>query len=127
MSIFGIAKDIDQRTAGKFGPSRTFLTISTNIMVTGLIAFHLLRVRHHLRKVFPTQNMELYTGIVAILIESALPLSVFGIIYAVMGTVGLPNATAPGGRFMIAYYVVCTFFFSFCVSVLIIFVDQFTC
>ncbi|KAJ2936629.1 hypothetical protein H1R20_g454, partial [Candolleomyces eurysporus] len=119
MSIFGIVVDIDQRTAGKFVPARTFLTILTNIMVTGLIVFHLSYARKKLQKLFPSRDLQLYTGIVAILIESALPLTIFGIIYAIMTTVGIPKTTEPISQFLIAYYAISTLFFSFCVSTLV--------
>ncbi|RXW23260.1 hypothetical protein EST38_g2595 [Candolleomyces aberdarensis] len=119
MSIFGIVVDIDQRIVAKFGPARTFLTILTNIMVTGLIALHLLYARKKLQKLFPSRDLQLYTGIVAILIESALPLTIFGIVYAIMSTVGLPKSTEPISQFLIAYYSICTLFFSFCVSALV--------
>ncbi|KAJ2912968.1 hypothetical protein MD484_g7439, partial [Candolleomyces efflorescens] len=85
-------------------------------MVTGLIVFHLLYARNKLQKLFPSRDLQLYTGIVTIIIESALPLTIFGIIYAVMGTVGIPSTTAAIERFLIAYYTICTLFFSFCSS-----------
>ena len=71
-------------TTRKFAAASTLLTVSTNIIVTSLIAFRLLRARRSLAKVLPSADLRLYTGVVAILIESALPLTVFGIIAAIM-------------------------------------------
>ncbi|RXW15615.1 hypothetical protein EST38_g10233 [Candolleomyces aberdarensis] len=63
-----------------------FLVVSTNVVVTSLIVFHLLRARQTLSKLLPSKDMRLCTGVVAILIESALPLSIFGIIAAALVT-----------------------------------------
>ncbi|RXW13158.1 hypothetical protein EST38_g12693, partial [Candolleomyces aberdarensis] len=60
----------------------TILTVSTNVMVTSMISFHLIRARRSLSKVLPSRDLKLYTGVVALLLESALPLSIFGVIYA---------------------------------------------
>ena len=65
-----------------FGAASTFLTISTNVLLTFLISFHLIRSRRTLAQLLPSQDLRLYTGVVAILIESALPLTFFGILYA---------------------------------------------
>ncbi|KAJ2924158.1 hypothetical protein H1R20_g12937, partial [Candolleomyces eurysporus] len=62
----------------------SLLTVSTNVVVTSLITFHLLRARRTLSKLLPSKDMRLYTGIVAILIESALPVTIFGIIQAAL-------------------------------------------
>jgi hypothetical protein len=88
----------------------TFLTVSTNIVVTSLITFRLLRVRCALGKVLSSADM--YTGVIAILVESAAPLSIFGIVAAILQQV--ESASSPG-------FYVCTalfdgLFYSFCVS-----------
>ncbi|RXW13101.1 hypothetical protein EST38_g12750 [Candolleomyces aberdarensis] len=59
----------------------TILTVSTNVMVTSMISFHLIRARRGLSKVLPSRDLKLYTGVVALLLESALPLAIFGIMH----------------------------------------------
>jgi hypothetical protein len=61
----------------------TFLTVATNIVVTSLITFRLLRARRALVNVLPAADVQVYTGVIAILIESAAPLAIFGIVSAV--------------------------------------------
>jgi hypothetical protein len=66
----------------KFEAASTFLTVATNLMVTASILFFLLSERLRLSRVFTPKQLGLYTGVVSMLIESALPLTVFGIMYA---------------------------------------------
>ncbi|KAJ2928169.1 hypothetical protein H1R20_g8915, partial [Candolleomyces eurysporus] len=80
-------------------------------MVTGLISFHLLKARRNISKLLPSNDMHVYTGVVAILIESALPLSVFGVIFAAFTRAAL-NPRGPG--FIVAYYTFGCLFYSFC-------------
>jgi hypothetical protein len=92
----------------------TFLTVSTNIIVTSLITFRLLRARRALEKVLPSADMRVYTGVIAILVESAAPLSIFGIIAAILQQLYTQSYGPP------EYYVLDTLFeglfYSFCVS-----------
>jgi hypothetical protein len=87
-------------------------------MVTSLISFHLLTARRRLSKVLPGKDLDLYTGVVAILIESALPLSVFGVVYAAI-VCAYPRAfSSPPtvGPYAAALNIFAFFFFGFCVS-----------
>lgn len=59
-----------------------FLAVASNLMVTALISWYLRRARRNLSKVLPPNELELYTGWVAVWIESAAPLTLLGIIYA---------------------------------------------
>lgn len=59
-----------------------FLNVATNVMVTVLISFHLLVARHTWSDFLPSKRLSLYNGVISILIESALPLSLFGLVYA---------------------------------------------
>ncbi|KAJ2918816.1 hypothetical protein MD484_g1585, partial [Candolleomyces efflorescens] len=89
------------------------LTVSTNIIVTGLIIFHLVRARRSLAKVLPsTETAKLYTGVVAILIESASPLCVLGIIAAAFEQ-SQDNAPPTRG-FTVGFYLFTGLFYSFC-------------
>jgi hypothetical protein len=103
---------------GKFVASTnaasTFLTVSTNIFVTSLITFRLLRARRALAKVLPSVDMRVYTGVIAILVESAAPLTIFGIVAAILQQSSAKSNNSPG-------YYVCQvlfdcLFYSFCVS-----------
>ncbi|RXW16363.1 hypothetical protein EST38_g9491 [Candolleomyces aberdarensis] len=89
----------------------TILTVSTNLIVTGMISVHLIRARRSLSKVLPSSQLTLYTGVVAILVESALPLSVFGLVYAVIilytpkeTTVGLETFYSLANVFSLLFY-----------------------
>lgn len=59
-----------------------FLNVSTITLVTGLISYQLLASRKALARVLPSKDLKLYTGVVAMLIESVLPLSMVGLVYA---------------------------------------------
>ncbi|KAG2010595.1 hypothetical protein CC2G_013408 [Coprinopsis cinerea AmutBmut pab1-1] len=63
-----------------------FLSISVNCVVTALISFRLLRIRRQLATVLSPQDLHVYVGIVAILVESALPLSLAGIMFAALSS-----------------------------------------
>jgi hypothetical protein len=76
--------NISQNTLSIIVTVSIILTVATNIFVTSLIAFRLLRARRKLADVLPSADVSLYTGVMAILIESAAPLTVFGIVSAIM-------------------------------------------
>ncbi|THV02666.1 hypothetical protein K435DRAFT_852690 [Dendrothele bispora CBS 962.96] len=60
------------------------LTSAFNILVTALIAGRLLWARNQMRVVLGNEQTSVYTGVVAILVESALPFSIVGIIFAAL-------------------------------------------
>ena len=62
----------------------TLLIVSTSIIVTTLITIRLLHARRTLVKRLPSADVQVYTGVIAILIDSAAPLTIFGIILAVV-------------------------------------------
>ncbi|KAF4620402.1 hypothetical protein D9613_001180 [Agrocybe pediades] len=66
-----------------FGVPWASLSVSLNIIVTGLISYQLLSARHQLKKTLPAESLQMYTGVTAILVESALPFSLMGIVFAV--------------------------------------------
>ena len=55
------------------------LSVALNIIVTGMICFRLLRMRARMQEVLPLEMSRTYTNVVAILVESAAPLSILGI------------------------------------------------
>jgi hypothetical protein len=100
----------------KYGIANAMMTVSTNVTVTALITFHVLRAHRALAKVLPLDNLRLYTGVVAILIESALPLSIFGIVTAALIlAIDAPTITASEGL-LICYNTFSALFFIFSVS-----------
>ncbi|KAJ2912617.1 hypothetical protein MD484_g7797, partial [Candolleomyces efflorescens] len=94
------------------GSASIFLTVSTNILLTSFITFRLVRARRFLKKVLPSSvDMRGYTVVIAILIESAAPLTIFGVIAAIM-------QRARPRLFTVGFYVCDTLFqglfYSFC-------------
>ena len=67
-----------------FTSAATLLTVLTNVIVTSMITFYLIRARRSLSQVLPSKSLRLYTGVVTLLIESALPLTIFGIMFAIV-------------------------------------------
>lgn len=91
----------------KYGVASTYLMVSTNIVATSFITFRLLRARRALAKLLPSADMHIYTGVIAILIESAAPL-----IAAILA--GSPHPKSQGHN---AWDVLFQgLFYSFCIS-----------
>lgn len=59
------------------------LSVSFNILVTIIICARLLIAHSRLKSLLGTEDLKTYTGVVAILVESALPLSITGIAFVV--------------------------------------------
>lgn len=59
------------------------LTCGLNAMITILIAGRIIYLSRAISGVLPRENSRIYTNIVAILIESALPFTLLGIIFAI--------------------------------------------
>ncbi|KZT23819.1 hypothetical protein NEOLEDRAFT_517483 [Neolentinus lepideus HHB14362 ss-1] len=59
------------------------LSCALNAIVTILIASRILSARREIRAILPSQAADQYTGIVALLVESAFPFTAFGIFFAV--------------------------------------------
>ncbi|KAG2750437.1 hypothetical protein P692DRAFT_20831938 [Suillus brevipes Sb2] len=88
--------DIWQGLAAQFGISWVALTVSFNIIVTALITFRLLFFHRRVRSALADEQRSVYTGTVAILVESTLPFTVLGIAYLATYIQGVPSATAVG-------------------------------
>jgi hypothetical protein len=97
----------------KYDTANILLLVATNVTVTTLITFHVLRARRTLLNILPLEDIRLYTGVVAILIESALPPSILGIITAALL---MAWNVPPSAELAICYYTVSSLFFIFCVS-----------
>ncbi|EAU92073.1 hypothetical protein CC1G_09594 [Coprinopsis cinerea okayama7 len=72
----------------------SLLTVLLNIILTSLLSIRLLRAQRDLSKVLPNRDMKLYTRVVAILIESAVPLTVFSLVSAVLDAVNVLGTAA---------------------------------
>lgn len=91
-----------------------------NLLVTGIISTRLLYARRQLAQSLPELSKGIvrqYTGVITILIESALPLSVFGLAYA---TTRLAYMTAESDsmrdKFNTAGHVTSILYYTFAVS-----------
>lgn len=67
----------------RFGVPWAALSVALNIVVTALITYQLMRCRKQLKRILPEDALRMYTGVSAILIESALPFSILGILFAI--------------------------------------------
>lgn len=61
-----------------------FLTVFTNIILTGIICWRLLRGHRQLSDSMPMAKHGLYTGAVSVLVESAAPVALFGLGYGIV-------------------------------------------
>ncbi|KAK7032844.1 hypothetical protein R3P38DRAFT_2919226 [Favolaschia claudopus] len=59
------------------------LTIVFNIITTSMIVLRLGLISRTMRKVLTRERAEVYTGVMAILVESALPFTLLGIVYLI--------------------------------------------
>ncbi|KAJ7650703.1 hypothetical protein FB45DRAFT_888553 [Roridomyces roridus] len=60
------------------------LTLVFNVVTTSMISFRLFLVSRTMRSVLSKERAQLYTGVIAILVESALPFTLLGIVYVVL-------------------------------------------
>ncbi|EAU82942.2 hypothetical protein CC1G_09204 [Coprinopsis cinerea okayama7 len=65
----------------------TFLTVSLNVIATSLIAYRLVRAQRSFSRTLPGRGMRVYRAAARILVESALPLTLFGLCAALFGVV----------------------------------------
>jgi hypothetical protein len=63
----------------KLASADLYLTVALNILITLLIAIRIIRAQKRLSKALPSSDKKVYLGIVAILVESAAPIAIFGI------------------------------------------------
>jgi len=79
-----------------FGVPYYSITIGLNILVTGAICYRLLSISSAVKRTMGAENAKVYTGVMSILVESALPYSLFGIIFLVPYARGSLTAVAFG-------------------------------
>ncbi|KAJ7208001.1 hypothetical protein GGX14DRAFT_634786 [Mycena pura] len=70
------------------------LTITFNIVTTLMITFRLLAMSRTMRKVLPKERARIYSGVIAILVETALPFTILGIGYIITYIRTAPEALA---------------------------------
>ncbi|KAE9394591.1 hypothetical protein BT96DRAFT_886487 [Gymnopus androsaceus JB14] len=70
------------------------LTCSLNAIITILIVARILSARRRIRSAMPEDMATVYTGVIAILVESALPFTLLGIVFAVLLGKNLPEQLA---------------------------------
>ncbi|RXW21395.1 hypothetical protein EST38_g4455 [Candolleomyces aberdarensis] len=97
-----------------YSAASTLLTVSTNIIVTTLITIRLLCARRTLANLLPSADVRVYTGVITILIESAAPLTIFGIITAVTSLLFTGGLVKESGGSLVCVYLFQGLFYSFC-------------
>ena len=94
----------------------SYLTVSTNIIVTAFITFRLTRARRIFGELLPSAaDLRIYTGVIATLVESAAPLAVFGVAAAITQQLGVSSRSKDPALYVF-YYLFQGLFYSFCVS-----------
>ena len=94
-------------TPANFGVPWVALTISLNIILTIMICARLLMMRSQVRSLLTDEMAQTYTSILAILVESALPFSLPGIVFLITYVRNDPFATAFAfvwGDFCVSFY-----------------------
>ncbi|KAJ2936098.1 hypothetical protein H1R20_g995, partial [Candolleomyces eurysporus] len=109
------ALDLDKdRTTNPLPTVTQMLTVCTNILVTALISFHLYHARRALAQMLPSHDTRLYTGVVAILVESAVPLTLLGPITAALQLAPFPKNQTAAQALVATYNIIGGLFYSFC-------------
>ena len=104
------------RTTNPLPTVTQMLIVCTNVLVTALISFHLYRARRTLSQMLPSHDARLYTGVVAILVEAAVPLTLLGPITAALQLVPFPKDQTAAQALAATYNIIGGLFYSFCVS-----------
>ncbi|KAG2022582.1 hypothetical protein CC2G_000319 [Coprinopsis cinerea AmutBmut pab1-1] len=73
-----------------YGMSYFFISLGVNIVVTVLIVFRLLMYRRTILKHLPEEHTKRYSGLVAIVVESAAVYSVFAVLFIITYSVDNP-------------------------------------
>ncbi|RXW20762.1 hypothetical protein EST38_g5074 [Candolleomyces aberdarensis] len=102
-----LALDLDKdRTTNPLPTVTQMLTVCTNVLVTAIISFHLYRARRTLSQMLPSHDTRLYTGVVAILVESAVPLALLGPITAALQLAPFPKNQSAAQALVVAYSII---------------------
>lgn len=79
-----------------FGTTYYGLSIGLNIILTLLICARLLHLSRRARATLGDEDARLYTGLIVLMVESAAPYALVGIMFLVPYARGSPTATAFG-------------------------------
>jgi hypothetical protein len=79
-----------------FGVPYYTITISLNIFITGLICFRLLKLGKAVSKALGAESARMYTSVASMLIESAAPYSMVGLMFLIPYAMGSGTAIAFG-------------------------------
>ena len=82
------------RAAKAWGTAWFILSVAVNVLVTSLICLKLIRAQRRLRRILNEETVQVYTSIIAILIESALPFTVLGIVAGIINALGYQTSSA---------------------------------
>nr|GAT60887.1 predicted protein [Mycena chlorophos] len=88
--------DLFKGVTVNFGISWLSLTITFNILVTAMIVGRLLWLQNKMSSVLSIEVSKRYTGLLAVLVESALPFTLLGIAYLALYVRDLPESLALG-------------------------------
>ncbi|KAK0226228.1 hypothetical protein IW262DRAFT_1360609 [Armillaria fumosa] len=67
--------------AATCGVSWVVLTVSFNVVVTTMICGRIFLLQRSIRKWMDAETVKMYTGIIALMVESALPFTVLGVVF----------------------------------------------
>ncbi|KAJ2918804.1 hypothetical protein MD484_g1639, partial [Candolleomyces efflorescens] len=106
VTIYSVATSADaiKRINARALSAWIYLSVSLNVVVTILISFRLLRLRKQLSKYLPAKDLAVYLGIVAILVESAGPLALTGIGFAIASNPKTVAGRIPNGLFLCLWF-----------------------
>lgn len=81
-----------------------YLSVSVTFLVTCLISIRLLRLRKEVSDILPAANLRVYLGVIAILVESALPLTLCGLVFAILTQPKNVAERIPNGIFLTLWF-----------------------
>ncbi|KAF9557470.1 hypothetical protein CPC08DRAFT_710364 [Agrocybe pediades] len=83
--------------AANFGVPWISLTVAFNVIVTIMISWRLVSAHYEMNGTLPEEYVATYTGVTAIVVESALPLAISGIIFVVLYSKNHPTTSIWAG------------------------------
>ncbi|KAJ7888612.1 hypothetical protein B0H14DRAFT_2693135, partial [Mycena olivaceomarginata] len=86
--------DFFKGTTTNFTTSWLALTITFNVVATSLIIGRLVSVIHNMRDILSRSRAQVYRGVIVLLVESALPFTLLGIVYLGTYVCDAPEALA---------------------------------
>ncbi|KAI0786591.1 hypothetical protein C8Q75DRAFT_258851 [Abortiporus biennis] len=92
-----------EKNAVNFGVPYNSLTVATNVLVTIFICYRLFIVRRRMKAIgMDDKDTDVYTGVAAMMIESAAPVTICGIMFIVTYSKNISSAIAFAGIYGIA-------------------------